>query len=151
MAKARKRRLARLRLMALPTLRLAVRPYRISVDWGDGALCNTNPDVTIFWPTSATDRNSDRFFNRFREYNGYADKRLRPLARRALNTLRPPVVAIRARKPWSRLRFRLVLPANGLFIFFSLFLFYFFYLPKTGGIFSLFAAWRQAFVMILNK
>jgi len=30
--------------------------------------------------------------------------RLRPLERRAASTLRPPVVAVRARKPWRRLR-----------------------------------------------
>src|SRR6476646_7919031 len=33
-----------------------------------------------------------------------ADSRLRPRARRAESTLRPPVVAIRVRKPWRRLR-----------------------------------------------
>lgn len=36
-----------------------------------------------------------------------ADKRLRPLARRRLITLRPPTDDIRARKPWVRLRFTL--------------------------------------------
>lgn len=34
----------------------------------------------------------------------YALRRLRPLARRALITARPPGVAMRARKPWVRLR-----------------------------------------------
>lgn len=34
--------------------------------------------------------------------------RARPLARRALITLRPPRVRMRARKPWSRFRFRLL-------------------------------------------
>jgi hypothetical protein len=33
-----------------------------------------------------------------------ADRRLRPRARRAFSTLRPPTVAMRARKPWRRLR-----------------------------------------------
>lgn len=33
-----------------------------------------------------------------------ADRRLRPRARRAARTLRPPEVAMRARKPWRRLR-----------------------------------------------
>ena len=33
-----------------------------------------------------------------------ADRRLRPFARRAASTRRPPGVAIRARKPWRRLR-----------------------------------------------
>lgn len=36
----------------------------------------------------------------------YADRRTRPLARRREITLRPLAVAIRARKPWTRLRFR---------------------------------------------
>lgn len=35
-------------------------------------------------------------------------RRARPLARRALSTLRPPLVAMRARKPWVRLRRRLL-------------------------------------------
>ena len=42
-------------------------------------------------------------------------RRLRPLARRAFNTCRPAFVAIRARKPCVRLRFRL-LGWNVLFI-----------------------------------
>ncbi len=36
------------------------------------------------------------------------ETRLRPLARRALSTLRPPRVAIRALKPWVRCRLRLL-------------------------------------------
>src|SRR5690606_15248475 len=35
-------------------------------------------------------------------------RRLRPLARRRARILRPPTVFIRARKPWSRLRLRLL-------------------------------------------
>ena len=38
----------------------------------------------------------------------YADNRFRPLARRALMILRPPLVAMRARNPWVRLRLRLL-------------------------------------------
>ena len=38
----------------------------------------------------------------------YGQRRARPFARRALNTLRPPLVAMRARKPWVRLRRRLL-------------------------------------------
>jgi hypothetical protein len=37
---------------------------------------------------------------------GYGDRRTRPFARRALSTLRPLRVAVRARKPWVRARFR---------------------------------------------
>ena len=36
----------------------------------------------------------------------YAASSLRPLARRRAKILRPPLVAIRARKPWVRLRFK---------------------------------------------
>lgn len=56
------------------------------------------------------------FFQRFQRQRGprrltacsvrQADNLLRPLARRAASTLRPPVVALRARKPWRRLRLR---------------------------------------------
>ena len=35
---------------------------------------------------------------------GYAERRLRPLVRRLVMTLRPPTVSIRERKPWRRLR-----------------------------------------------
>lgn len=35
-------------------------------------------------------------------------RRVRPLARRALNTLRPPLVLMRARNPWTRLRLRVL-------------------------------------------
>src|SRR5690606_18060661 len=38
----------------------------------------------------------------------YGQSRARPLARRAASTLRPPLVAMRARKPWVRLRRRLL-------------------------------------------
>lgn len=38
----------------------------------------------------------------------YGQRRARPLARRAFSTLRPPLVAMRARKPWVRLRRRLL-------------------------------------------
>lgn len=40
--------------------------------------------------------------------DNYADKRARPLARRLAITLRPFLVAIRARKPCERLRFKLL-------------------------------------------
>lgn len=39
--------------------------------------------------------------------NIQADRRLRPLARRRLITLRPPTDDMRARKPWVRFRFTL--------------------------------------------
>ena len=39
---------------------------------------------------------------------GQTDRRARPFARRALITRRPPLVRIRARKPWVRLRLRLL-------------------------------------------
>jgi hypothetical protein len=39
---------------------------------------------------------------------GQAESFLRPRARRARSTLRPPTVAVRARKPWRRARTRLL-------------------------------------------
>jgi len=48
--------------------------------------------------------------------NGQTARRLRPLARRRARTRRPPLVAMRARKPWTRLRCRL-LGLNVRFIF----------------------------------
>ena len=39
--------------------------------------------------------------------NSYTVRRLRPFARRAFRTLRPPLVAMRARKPWVLARFLL--------------------------------------------
>jgi len=48
--------------------------------------------------------------------NGQTARRLRPLARRRARTSRPPLVAMRARKPWTRLRCRL-LGLNVRFIF----------------------------------
>ena len=38
----------------------------------------------------------------------YTQRRLRPLARRAARTLRPPLVAMRARKPWHLARLRVL-------------------------------------------
>ncbi len=40
--------------------------------------------------------------------SAYAERRLRPLARRAARILRPPTVALRARNPWRRLRTKLL-------------------------------------------
>ena len=40
--------------------------------------------------------------------NGQTARRLRPFARRRARTRRPPLVAMRARKPWTRLRCRLL-------------------------------------------
>ena len=37
----------------------------------------------------------------------YTQRRLRPLLRRALSTARPPLVAMRERKPWHLARLRL--------------------------------------------
>jgi hypothetical protein len=48
--------------------------------------------------------------------NGQTARRLRPFARRRARTRRPPLVAMRARKPWTRLRCRL-LGLNVRFIF----------------------------------
>src|SRR6516225_10979799 len=112
------RRFARLRLTELPTFRLAVNPTRAprADVRGCGAACRTKPGAATLRP-SAMRRKSPRNFSvsilaatRFRllekrcAKSGHADKRLRPFARRAARTRRPAAVAIRARKPWRRLR-----------------------------------------------
>lgn len=55
--------------------------------------CQQAPVPAKTGQTEGTDRHAPQ-----------AESRLRPLARRALMTARPPRVAIRARKPWVRLR-----------------------------------------------
>src|SRR5690606_35404785 len=51
---------------------------------------------------------SDRTMAAMRRARAQADRRLRPLARRRARILRPSAVFMRARKPWSRLRLRLL-------------------------------------------
>src|SRR5690554_1142814 len=50
----------------------------------------------------------DRGMAAMRRARRQADRRLRPLARRRARILRPSAVFMRARKPWSRLRLRLL-------------------------------------------
>src|SRR5438132_11514112 len=57
---------------------------------------------------SAAHRNRGDREVRTPELWAQADRRLRPFARRAASTLRPAAVAMRARKPWRRLRTRLL-------------------------------------------
>ena len=57
---------------------------------------------------SAAHRNRGDREVRTAEMWAQVDRRLRPFARRAASTLRPAAVAMRARKPWRRLRTRLL-------------------------------------------
>jgi len=80
------------------------------------AIADTPPTATNFAQFGAgsdtpTLRKSESWWKR----QAQALRRARPLARRALNTLRPPGVLIRARKPWLRLRL-ITLGWNVLFI-----------------------------------
>lgn len=65
-----------------------------------------------FWKTFSKWEGDNSLSSRENEFSptliNYADKRARPLARRLARTLRPFLVAIRARKPWERLRFKLL-------------------------------------------
>ena len=70
--------------------------------------CSTS-DGAVQRAPPLTCRNSARVLRRPIAVTGevppaYADRRLRPLALRRASTFRPPLVAMRARKPWRRLR-----------------------------------------------
>src|SRR5512145_2110466 len=104
-------------MTAPPRALLAVKPKRAMS--GDAAFVSPRARA---WSTSEgaakrdpslTCRNSARVLRRpiavTLEAGGalaadQADRRLRPLALRRASTLRPPVVDMRARKPWRRLR-----------------------------------------------
>jgi hypothetical protein len=58
------------------------------------------PDSQRLKFAGSSDLRPDTLFG----YSTQADSRFRPLARRAANTRRPAAVAMRARKPWRRLR-----------------------------------------------
>ena len=66
-AASRNRRLARLRITAFPTLRLAVNPTRTTPSQPDpcgrGAACKMRPGVTALWRTAATRRKSARLLS----------------------------------------------------------------------------------------
>ena len=88
-----------------------------------GRACKTSPCRTCFKPLAAAKKS--RRARKVRScgdpptsgapcpdfadmIKNQADRRLRPRARRRASTRRPPLVAIRARNPWRRLRTRLL-------------------------------------------
>lgn len=60
------------------------------------------------WPLQCAMSGADGIRNAASDFDLYTQSRLRPFARRRANTNRPPLVAIRARKPWVRLRCKLL-------------------------------------------
>jgi hypothetical protein len=117
---ARNRRLILFRVTALPTFFETVSPKRGPVPFSAGSVARrgfasiTSSPVAKRKPPR-TRRNSLRSVRvvvflaglvsgRSLGGRNYADRRLRPLARRRARTLRPPTVAIRFRKPWRRFR-----------------------------------------------
>jgi len=114
---SRTTRLTRFLWFARRTFFLAtITPRRDSV-WVD-RMVSTIPDAHptfIGWPSKTAlkaclSRSFRCFWNKKcmgeQPTTNYADKRRRPRARRRAKTLRPFFVAMRARKPWLRLRFR---------------------------------------------
>ena len=88
-------------IAVLPTFFDTVKPIRTgpwSFRW---RACSTKAGAGTLMPVAAA-RKSARCFSRCISRCGrrdYALRRLRPCERRALITLRPPLVAMRARKP----------------------------------------------------
>lgn len=65
--------------------------------------------VTGTWRTHGMEADNAAKMRRVHSIDSdQAERRLRPLARRALMILRPPTVFMRARKPWLRARLRLL-------------------------------------------
>jgi hypothetical protein len=95
----------------LPTFFETVNPTRAGPSSARAPVCNTKAATGARGPV-ATPRKSARFRN---FSTGAANlpaaqalRRFRPRVRRALSTLRPPLVAMRLRKPWRRLRTNLL-------------------------------------------
>ncbi len=113
---SRKRRFTRFRTTALPTRLLTEKPKRL---WSSplGSTQSTNrkwgherPSLFTRWNSSSSLRRY--LFSiagiRLEQFEGPMDQTvslLRPFSRRALRTLRPPGVRMRARNPWLLLRF----------------------------------------------
>jgi hypothetical protein len=73
---------------------------------GKGARCRLQNE-TRRYPPLAVIRDTEEFCAPLKARqccHAQADKRLRPLARRRDSTMRPPVLAMRFKKPWRRLR-----------------------------------------------
>jgi hypothetical protein len=111
-ARCRKRRFTRLRVTAFPTAPLTTKPMRgpssRSTAWTTsvGRLART-PRRVVRWKSFERRIRNDRG-NTVVGRPGQADSRVRPLRRRAEMMARPARVRIRRRKPWVRLRRRLL-------------------------------------------
>ena len=105
------------------TLR-AISPYSISVFFPcnkSNTAARFNPTTAFFWWNYKRDAgcmNAPAIWEKVRNICAgldgiqrktfiYTQRRLRPLARRAANTARPPFVAMRERNPWVLARLRL--------------------------------------------
>lgn len=108
--RCRRRRFTRLRVTALPTALDTTKPTR------DGGLlvlraCTTRVGLAALTPPRTDPRKSDACRIRFwagSTRTRQADSSERPLRRRAAMMARPARVLMRARKPWVRLRRRLL-------------------------------------------
>lgn len=117
---SRSRRFHRLRWAAFPTLRVTVRPSRgLSSAFFRPTTIKCGPLARR--PSAATRLKSARCLSRDRAGNDSSCARnfdhflcwltantLRPRVRRRRSTSRPPRVCLRARKPWVRVRLRLL-------------------------------------------
>ena len=92
----------RLRFTALPSFFVTVKPARGSPPSPRSRIWITTPLAAKELPLAAA-RKSARLVIR-PTAKDQAERRLRPRARRRAMTLRPPVVAMRERKPCRRLR-----------------------------------------------
>jgi len=111
-ARCRKRRLTRLRVTAFPTAPLTTKPMRVPSSRRTAettsvgrltriprlVVCRKSLELRIL-----NDRGNMRSIDQ-----AHADRRARPLRRRAEMMARPARVRIRRRKPWVRLRRRLL-------------------------------------------
>jgi hypothetical protein len=106
----RKRRRTRLRVTALPTDFVTIKPKRLGSEPGRSRTWSTAPDVPTLRPRRTAVRKSTGRVTRFalastRKY--YADSSVRPLRRRAPRMARPARVRMRRRKPCTLERRRL--------------------------------------------
>ncbi len=110
----RSRRLTRFLVTALPTFLDTTKPTRVTSGgfvWGGRPTCTTTDAPAAFTPSRKQAVKSAGAFRR-REVGSteqdQADSSARPLRRRAARIRRPARVRMRLRKPWVRLRRRLL-------------------------------------------
>ena len=107
---ARRRRRTRLRVTALPTDLLTMKPKRRASAVAEGRTCRTAPFVPTRRPRRAAVRKSTGRVTRLAlasTVGDYAESSVRPLRRRAARMARPARVRMRSRKPCTLARRRL--------------------------------------------